>query len=153
MIQKPKANFIFVMSLHESSTYDINCIYLNIMKQQNTKKWNKGKTNNTNIESAQLFGFPIRYPDFNLLTRSLQLMFGYGSSPEKKLAKKFNKILLFQTIKWKILKTKNTLHIDFRKPRKWNISLIWFTVWQRNWKMKGKFKNFTLLWLQKLINR
>ena len=35
-------------------------------------------------------------------------MFGYGSSPEKKLAKKFNKILLFQTIKWKILKTEKT---------------------------------------------
>ena len=32
-------------------------------------------------------------------------MFGYGSSPEKKLAKKFNKIILFQTIKRKILKT------------------------------------------------
>ena len=49
MIQKPKANFIFVMSLRESNTYDINCKYLNIMtqycqekkelkKQQNTKK-------------------------------------------------------------------------------------------------------------------
>ena len=59
------------MSLRESNTYDINCKYLNIMtqycqekkelkKQQNTKKWNKGKTNNTHIESAQLLGFPIR---------------------------------------------------------------------------------------------
>ena len=35
-------------------------------------------------------------------------MFGYGSSPENKLAKKINKILLLQTIKWKILKTEKT---------------------------------------------
>ena len=51
-------------------------------------------------------------------------MFGYGSSPEKKLAKKFNKILVSNNKMENFKNRKNTLHIGFRKPRKWNISLI-----------------------------
>ena len=46
MIQKPKVNFIFVISLRESNKYDINCKYLNI-KHDTDKKKRNSKSNKT----------------------------------------------------------------------------------------------------------